>query len=143
MKFRYIHISLLLVWLIGAVCAGCIAPADETNIIKNDKTDTSGEKVLTINEIRTKPDQYLGKEVTLNAFYGDPRRECTGNPFTRSDWMIYDETNAIYGSGKKPPTGIEQYSRRDWGTPIEVQGVVMETDKGVPYIFINEVKIRK
>ncbi len=140
---KFAHIGLLLVWVVGAACAGCIATANETRKVEKAQADTSREKVLTINEIRIKPDQYLGKEVTLNAFYGDPRRECTGNPFTRSDWMIYDETNAIYGSGKKPPVGIEQYSQRDWGTPIEVRGVVMQTDKGVPYIFITEVKIRK
>lgn len=141
MKFAYI--SLLLIWLIGAVCAGCIATADETRGIQKAQAETSLGKVLTINEIRTRLDQYLKKYVTLNAFYGDPRRECTGIPLTRSDWIIYDETNAVFVSGKRPPAGIEQYSRRDWGTPIEVQGVVMQTDKGVPYIFITEVKIRK
>lgn len=141
MKFAYI--SLLLIWLIGAVCAGCIATTDETRGIQKAQAETSLGKVLTINEIRTRLDQYLKKYVTLNAFYGDPRRECTGIPLTRSDWIIYDETNAVFVSGKRPPAGIEQYSRRDWGTPIEVQGVVMQTDKGVPYIFITEVKIRK
>lgn len=143
MKFRYTYISLLLIWLIGAVCAGCIATANETRKIEKAQADTRQEKGLTINEIKRRLDHYLGKEITINAFYGDPRRECTGIPFTRSDWMIYDETNAIYVSGKRPPAGIEQYSRRDWSRPIEVQGVVMQTDKGVPYIFITEVKIQK
>jgi hypothetical protein len=140
---KFAYISLLLIWLIGAVCAGCIATTDETRGIQKAQAETSLGKVLTINEIRTRLDHYLGKEITINAFYGDPRRESIGIPFTRSDWIIYDETNAVFVSGKRPPAGIEQYSRRDWGTPIEVQGVVMQTDKGVPYIFITEVKIRK
>ena len=57
--------------------------------------------------------------------------------------MIYDETDAIYASGKRPPAGIEQYSRRNWGTPLKVKGMVKQTDKGVPYIFIIEVKIQE
>ncbi len=140
---KFAHIGLLLVWVVGAACTGCIATANETRKIEKAQADTRQEKGLTINEIKRRLDHYLGKEITINAFYGDPRRECIGIPFTRSDWMIYDETNAIYVSGKRPPAGIEQYSRRDWGTPIEVQGVVMQTDKGVPYIFITEVKIQK
>jgi len=127
----------------AVVCAGCIATADETRKIEKIQADTRQEKELTINEIKRRPDHYRGQEITVNAFYGDPRRECTGIPFTRSDWMIYDETSAIYVSGEKPPAGIEQYSRRNWGTPLKVQGIVRQTDKGVPYIFVNDAKILK
>ena len=74
MKFAYI--GMLLGCLILAGCTGCIATADETRKIEKTQADTRQEKGLTLNEIKRRLDHYLGKEITINAFYGDPRRSA-------------------------------------------------------------------
>ena len=134
--------GLLMVWLMAAVCVGCTTEASKVRGNQATLPHISQQKDLTINEIRERIEAYLGKEVVLEAFYGDPRRECAGIPYTRSDWMIYDETNAIYVSGRRPP-GVERYGPRDWGTPLEIRGVVKQTKRGTLYISVIEVKIRK
>ena len=132
-------LTLLIVWLIGALCVGCTQTASTTKGNKASLSLDAQTKELTINEIRKNLNDYLGKEVTLKASYGDPRRECVGIPYKRADWMIHDETSAIYVSGMGP--GLERYGKRDWGTPLEVRGIVKQTKTGTPYISAIEVKV--
>ncbi len=133
-------LALLIVGLIGALCVGCSSQTTNTTKEKMIAPALSAQtKDLTINEIRKNIDNYLGKEVTLKASYGDPRRECAGIPYKRSDWMIYDDTSAIYVSGMEP--GLERYGKRDWGKPLEVRGIVKRTKTGTPYISAIEVKV--
>ena len=134
--------TLLIVWLIGALCLGCSGQTANTTKEKGIAPVLSAQtKELTINEIRKNIDNYLGKEITLKAAYGDPRRECAGIPHKRADWMIHDETSAMYVSGMGP--GLERYGKRDWGTPLEVRGIVKRTKTGTPYISAIEVKVLK
>ena len=137
MKKPGLYLSIFLLTL--AACVGCSQTANTTKEKLVAPTLSSQTKGLTINEIRKNLENYLGKEVTLKAAYGDPRRECTGIPYKRADWMIYDETSAIYVSGMGP--GLERYGKRDWGTPLEVRGIVKQTKSGTPYISAIEVKV--
>jgi len=137
---KTLYLRLFIICLIGVLCIGCSSQTANTTKEKGIAPALSAQtKELTINEIRKNLENYLGKEVTLRASYGDPRRECTGIPYKRGDWMINDETSAIYVSGMGP--GLERYGKRDWGTPLEVRGIVKQTKSGTPYISAIEVKV--
>jgi hypothetical protein len=133
-------LTLLIVWLIGAFCVGCGQTASVTKGVKSAPVLSAQTTKLTINKIQKNLEDYLGKEVTLKAAYGDPRRECTGIPYKRADWMIYDETSAMYVSGMGP-AGLQRYGTGDWGTPLKVRGIVKQTKSGTPYISAIEVKV--
>ena len=133
-------LALLMVWLIGALCVGCGQTASTTKGNQAVPSLNAQTKELTISEIRKSLEDYLGKEVTLKAAYGDPQRECAGIPYKRGDWMIYDETSALYVSGMGPG-GLQRYGTSDWGTPLEVRGIVKRTKTGTPYISAIEVRV--
>lgn len=133
-------LRLFIICLIGVLCVGCSSQTENTTKEKGIAPAYSAQtKELTIMEIRKNLEHYLGKEIILKAAYGDPRRECTGIPYKRGDWIIYDETSSIYVSGMGP--GMERYGKRDWGTPLEVRGIVKQTKTGTPYISAIEVKV--
>jgi hypothetical protein len=134
-------LTLLTVCLIGIFCVGCSSQTANSTKEKGIAPTYSAQTTkLTIDEIRKNLEDYLGKEITLKAAYGDPRRECAGIPYKRADWMIYDETSAMYVSGMGP-RGLQRYGTSDWGTPLEVRGIVKQTKSGTPYISAIEVKV--
>lgn len=138
MKIPYV--TLLIVWLIGALCVGCGQTASTAKGVDAAPAISAQTETLTIDTIRKNLEAYLGKKLTLKAAYGDPRRECTGIPYKRGDWMIHDETGALYVSGMGP-AGLQRYGTGDWGTPLEVRGVVKRTTTGTPYISATEVRV--
>lgn len=94
---------------------------------------TGGEEI-SIADITSKPTEYEGKTVTLSGEYRGWEPGYGSPPVTRSDWILKDETGAIYVTGKVSP-GLDPVE--DIGTKITVYGTVKVKDNQA-YI---EVKI--
>jgi hypothetical protein len=91
-----------------------------------------------IGKIWKHPDRYEGREVLLRGRFLGWRGQVTPPGITRSDWAVGDDTGAIYVAGS-PPGGLDPY--RDIDRPLEVLGIVMITDKSVPYIRAGSVNL--
>lgn len=89
----------------------------------------SGEQV-TIADITSNPAEYEGETVTLSGEYRGWESGHGSPPVTRSDWVLKDETGAIYVTGRVSP-GLDPVEDR--GKKITVYGMVRVKD-GQAYI---------
>jgi len=88
---------------------------------------------IIIREIRACPDQYAGKQVEIvGYFHGwDLLHELqTGPPMTRSDWVIADDSGAIYVTGL-PPKDLDPASWEDTTRIIRLLATVEQNQHGV------------
>jgi len=115
-------ILLFLIFLISATC-------------DKSKTEPSKSPIPpkgSIADIIQNHEQYLGKEVEITSQFMGWQGADSGPPVTKSDWVIKDDTGAIYVFGPFPPgcrppdTGI--------GKTITVNGIVKITKAGQVYI---------
>ncbi len=84
----------------------------------------TGEEQVNIGGITSSPAEYEGKTVTVSGEYRGWEAGYGAPPVTRSDWVIKDETGAIYVTGKLP--GLRYPD--DVGKPIRVKGIVRVKD---------------
>lgn len=137
MKQKYFFLALL-TFLLTAI-AGCRATADDTRpVILQTPSQAMPQS---IRQILDNPDLFLEKQVKITVFYGDPRKEIAGIPNRRSDWPVYDDSGAIYVSGSLPQ-GLSHYTRKDWGTPLEITGIISKTTGGLLFIKLEKAIIR-
>jgi len=81
---------------------------------------------VTVGEIRSHPEHFLGKEVIIRGRCMGWRGNCGPPPVTRSDWVLRDRSGCIYVTGTYVPRSL-------WGEEVIVEGVVEEKD-GLIYI---------
>lgn len=90
-----------------------------------------------IQEIWNNPEKYQNQMVTLHGQYQGWHGEGIKHPLiTRSDWVIKDDTGAIYVTGK---TALKLRPEKDIGIEIIVKGQVLLNKDMVPYIKATEV----
>ncbi len=67
--------------------------------------------------------------------------EARGNPVTRSDWTLVDETGAIYVTGMASVRGLDPASRADAWTVIRLTAKVVYVRLGTSYLEARRVEI--
>ncbi len=82
---------------------------------------TTREEAINIANITSNPTEYEGKIVTVDGEYRGWEAGHGSPPVTRSDWVLADETGAIYVTGKISP-GLDPV--KDIGKKITVDGIV-------------------
>ena len=105
-----------------------------------DKQQNNPER-LTIAEIKSHPEKYSGKNLSLVAAFAGWDSFCGPPPFTRSDWCIRDETGGIYVIDGKLPEGISPTSRTSKGKMLRINGFVKVSPEGVVYIEASEINL--
>lgn len=140
MKQQYLFLTLTAIFLAGII--GCQATAGDTQPVLSQTSSCTTTAPQSIRQILDNPGQFLGKQVKITVFYGDPHKEIAGVPERRNDWPVYDDSAAIYVSGSLPP-GLSHYTRQDWGTPLEVTGLVSKTSGGLLFIKVEIGDVRK
>jgi len=86
-----------------------------------------------IGKIISQPDQYLSQQVEIVGYFRgwDLLKEVKGSPpVTRSDWVIADNSGAIYVTGNAPPN-LNPASRQDTNKVIHLVATVEQNQNGV------------
>lgn len=125
---RLLSFGLILFLLVlPTACLGeeQVSGADITSEPIEDDGKTGGEEQLNIAEIISNPTEYEGKTVTLSGEYRGWEPGYGSPPVTRSDWVLKDESGAIYVTGKLL-SGLDPVEDR--GKQITVHGVVRVKD---------------
>ncbi|MBI4831014.1 MAG: hypothetical protein HY801_05560 [Candidatus Lindowbacteria bacterium] len=127
----------------------CVAPllvafwsaCAEAQHAKGDITPEGKPQLFTaIGKITAEAEKFEGKTVTVRGHYEGWQGDIEPPQVTRSDWVISDETGAIYVSGK-PAGNLDP--NKNAGTPVTVMGKVVVSDAGIPYIEAEDVKVDK
>jgi hypothetical protein len=98
--------------------------------------DIKGKDAVNIRDLLESPDEYLDKEVVVSGQFQGWSGVDASPPLTRSDWVIKDDTGAIYVSGPFPP-GCNP-PNRGMGMPVTVKGILKASPKGTLYIKIQK-----
>ncbi|MFC2022363.1 hypothetical protein ACFLTR_04060 [Chloroflexota bacterium] len=136
---RLISFGLILFLLVlPTACLGKeeVSGADMTSEPTEDEGKTGGEEQVSIAVITSNPTGYEGKTVTLSGEYRGWEAGHGSPPVTRSDWILKDETGAIYVTGKVSP-GLDPVEDR--GKKITVYGVAKVKDNQA-YIEAEEIR---
>jgi len=139
MKQQYFFLALVALFLTSIT--GCRATAGDSQPALLQTSSSAIKAPQSIRQILDNIDRFLGNKVKLTVFYGDPRREITGIPNRRSDWPVYDDSAAIYASGSLPQ-GLSHYTQKNWGTPLEITGIISKTSGGLVFIKVEKAIIR-
>lgn len=86
-----------------------------------------------IGDIISHPDQYQGQQVEITGYYRgwNLLKEAQGAPpVTRSDWVIADNSGAIYVTGSLPQN-LDPSSQKDIWTVIRLAASVEYNSKDV------------
>ena len=136
----FIPAAVLMACLLAGACGLAEEGPGRPDVIQTEKAPATGRKghETAIGKIRNHPDRYEGRKVLLRGRFQGWRGQATPPGITRSDWIIGDDTGAIYVAGP-PPGGLDPY--RDIGRPLEVLGTVRLNEKSVPYIRIENVVV--
>ena len=134
-------IFIVSLFIFTAAIFGCRASAGDSQPALLQTSSSAIKAPQSIRQIMNNIDRFLGNKVKLTVFYGDPRREITGIPNRRSDWPVYDDSAAIYASGSLPQ-GLSHYTQKNWGTPLEITGIISKTSGGLVFIKVEKAIIR-
>lgn len=102
-----------------------------------------------VQDILADPAAFEGQPVSVVGYYrGWDLLGVAGEapPVTRSDWVILDETGAIYvlaGLAVEGDINLNPGSKEDTGQVVRVTGVVRVTDGGQPYIEPTLIEVIK
>lgn len=100
-----------------------------------------------VQDILSNPANYLGQQVIVVGYYRgwNLLGEASGqSPITRSDWVIKDNSGAIYVSAGGDLPGISNLvpgSLKDTTKVLRLTGVVRQTKAGQPYIEPTRVEL--
>ncbi len=86
-----------------------------------------------VSTILSQPDSYIGQQVEIvGYFHGwDLLKEVKGSsPVTRSDWVIADQSGAIYVTGMIPPN-LDPASLQDADKLVRLVAIVKQNQNGV------------
>lgn len=145
-------VVLCFVFIISLICGGCASYNSSVPIERNTITpNESVSKLPTkpgIQETRTvsitrisnviadiiaHPDQYADRQVEIVGYYRgwDLLKEVQGTPpVTRSDWVIADNSGAIYVTGGAPQN-LDPASPQDAQKVIRLMAAVEQNENGV------------
>lgn len=104
------------------------------------------ELTKVLRSVLADPRAFEGQEITVMGYYRgwDLLQEANVSPpVTRSDWVLKDDSGAIYVSAKSEagvPEGLHPTSLEDTEVVLEVKGIVRLTDAGQPYIEATSIK---
>ena len=88
--------------------------------------------------ILSHPEDYVGKDVTVQGLYAGWSGSCLGQPpRTRSDWMLESGNACLYVSGKSPQGTSAQPPAKGIGKRITVNGRVFIDADNKPYIEVK------
>jgi hypothetical protein len=102
-----------------------------------------------VKEILADPGQFEGLSVTLVGYYRgwDLLAEAgSAPPVTRSDWVLKDDSGAIYvqsGLVVEGDISLNPSSKTDTDKVLRVTGFVRVTDAGQPYIEPELIELMK
>ena len=112
-------------------------------------TTISSKLTQIVKDILTDPGEFEGQSVTLVGYYRgwDLLGEAgSGPPVTRSDWVIRDDSGAIYvqaGLAIEGNITLNPGSSTDTVNVLRVTGFVRLTDTGQPYIEPELIELVK
>jgi hypothetical protein len=97
-----------------------------------------------VGDILSNPQAYQGKTVVVVGYFRgwDLLQEAgTLVPVTRSDWVVTDNSGAIYASAAEMgfPQGLSPSEKGDTTFVIRVVAVVALTEKGQPYLLPSKI----
>ena len=102
-----------------------------------------------VQDILADPNAFEGQPVSVVGYYRgwDLLGEAgSAPPVTRSDWVVRDETGAIYvlaGLAVEGEINLNPGSTQDTTRVVRVTGVVRVTDAGQPYIEPTRIEVIK
>lgn len=100
----------------------------------------SAQLTRVIGPILANPDQWVGRNVRIVGYYEgwDVFGSAgTSPPVTRSDWVIRDESGAMYVGGGNPVDSLEVApSDKVEGVLLSLFAEVRVTDSGQPYLWV-------
>ena len=107
--------------------------------------DSSQQLTDVVASVLTTPYSFEGRQVTIVGYYrgwdllGETK---TGPPVTRSDWVIKDDTGAIYISALSEArvSGLSPSSLEDVDTILKLIGIVHVTKEGQPYLEATSIE---
>lgn len=121
-------------------------PIEEDKMENTNSSEPAGTKSETtsiIGAILSAPARYQGKEVSITGYFQgwNLLGEATGkSPKTRSDWVVKDNSGAIYVSAYEAlPEGLNPGSKEDTNKIVAITGVVQLTADNQPYIEPSSV----
>lgn len=132
----------LFLCLVLASLATCSGKPVSSPIVASQPNFTS-----IVQDIPSNPKNYAGKEVVIVGYYRgwNLLGEASGqSPVTRSDWVIKDNSGAIYVSAEGDwlaDAGLVPGSLDDTTKVLRVTGVVRLTAEGQPYIEPTQVEL--
>jgi len=138
-KFRIGKIKNMHCWLAVLLLAGVAACSlTPTEIPPNQMTRI-------VQDILDSPGEFEGKEVVVVGYYrGWDLLDEAGapSPVTRSDWVIRDESGAIYVlAGTGGEVTLDPGSMEDIDKVVRVVGVVRLTAENQPYLEAMQVEL--
>lgn len=83
---------------------------------------------------------HAGERVAIEGRYGRLSRNTTGVPQAGALWYLNDGEHEVQIAGETPK-GISSYSRVNWGSRIEVFGVVEPKVAGMPRIRLDKARV--
>lgn len=103
------------------------------------KKQCQNREVTAISDIRANPDKFIGKWVFVKGEYegwDKNRRLSEGPPVTRSDWVIYDLTAAIYVSANVESKDFQAAMMKieGVGQKLSLCAIVDKNEKGQVYL---------
>lgn len=120
------------------LACGLLSAADEPV-----KKQCQSRELVTISDIRANPDKFVGKWVFIKGEYEgwDVNHRLTdGPPVTRSDWVVYDSTAAIYVYANVESDDIQAAIRKIGGAgqKLSLCAIVDKNEKGQVYLKLAE-----
>ncbi len=95
-----------------------------------------------IGTILAAPREFEGRVFDLTGYYRGSNLlgEARGNASSKGDWVLADDSGAIYVSGVSPP-GLDPTSRADAWSVVRVRGVVVYVRLGTSHIDARRVDL--
>lgn len=145
--------KLITLVLLCLACLAWIGGCSKTSSVTPDATDPQPEIEPTqqqndpnlthlIGEIINSPGDFSGQRIEIVGYFRgwDLLEEVNGSPpVTRSDWVIADQSGAIYVTGKLPE-GLDPASPEDILTVIRLQAMVL-AKPNVAYLEAQSVEV--
>lgn len=139
MRYRIQYALMFFLLLTACTAVNGSGPASQvggTHVLPTELKKQKRE-IIPIKQILTHHESLQRKDVTLKGtFLGWSGICASSSPFTRSDWILEDETGCIYVTGILP-TGLSPSQPK--GEPIIVTGQVIISNTGKPVFKAHQL----
>ena len=136
MKNLYIWFLIIFISLISATCVEKSKTVEQKPSQEIEKEENLVVQSISIEEIIKNRNKYLNKEIVITGEFQGWQGINAPPPVSFSDWVIKDQTGAIYVHGpypegcRPPDIGI--------GKVITIKGKIQINDKGAVYILLDK-----